>query len=354
MSRNENVAKMGYFPTPRTVTRKILQRLLCPGPSRFFDPCCGEGEALQDIASAVPADNVATYGIEVDGYRAQKALDRINQVVNCGYERARVEPASMQLLFLNPPYDSQSGLGGLELRKELIFLRDLSKYLAPNGVLVFIIPRYTLGSEMTNALLLRYTDLAVYRFDDKEYEAYSQVVVFGRRRPKNLTTSKELSEADHQAKEAFLAYGKNMDLVMPYLDESDGRMWTVPVAEGFEAEILFRGYVLDEEELRRDLIHSEAFLIASNMLSASDVQAKLKRPLLPFRRTHMATLIAAGALNGSVGIDENRHMVVGMTRKIVRREEVKNEDGKETVIDTESYVTAVRLIQPDGTILDLQ
>lgn len=352
--RNEGVAKMGYYPTPLTMMKKIRDRLTCTGACRLMDPCCGEGDALAELAIVSSAFESVTYGIELDGHRAQAAQEKIHHVVHCGYERARVEQASMQLLFLNPPYDAQSGLGGLEMRKELIFLRDLYKLLAPDGILVFVIPRYTLGPEMVNALLHRFTDLAVYRFDDKEYQAFRQVVVFGRRRKKNLTSAKEMTEADRQVKNEMLVYGKDMEQSMPYLDEPDGRTWRIPSASDMETPILFRGYVLDEAELRLDLAQSDVFKIAENLLLSTDTQSSLKRPLLPFRRTHMATLIAAGALNGAVGVGQNRHMVVGMTRKVVNRDIVKNEDGSETVIDTESYITAVRTIQPDGTILDLQ
>ncbi|WP_156040105.1 DUF6094 domain-containing protein [Alicyclobacillus macrosporangiidus] len=178
---------MGYYATPLSMVEKIRNRLVPSGPGRWFDPCCGEGDAL----AAVAPSGAVTYGIELDGQRALKAKELLNHVVQCGYERARVEPASMQLRWLNPPYDSQFGLGGEMFRKELIFLRDLSKYFAPDGVLVFIIPRYTLGSEMVSALVHRYTDLAVYRFDAGEYEAFKQVVVFGRRRQRNVTSAKE-------------------------------------------------------------------------------------------------------------------------------------------------------------------
>ncbi|WP_284200325.1 DUF6094 domain-containing protein [Alicyclobacillus sacchari] len=287
--RYEGISKMGYYPTPMNMVEKIGNRLVSSGSARWFDPCCGEGEALAAVA---PHDAV-TFGIELDGRRAEEAKKRLAYVVCTGYERARVEPTSMQFLWLNPPYDAHSGLGGETFRKELIFLRDLSKYLAPNGVLVFIIPRYTLGSELVNALVYRYTDLAVYRFDEKEYQTFKQIVVFGRRRERNLRSAKEMSQTDRQAKNELLAYGKNADIPMPYLDEPDGRNWTVPIAENIENPILFRGYILDEAELRLDLAQSEAFKVAVNMLMPIDTGATLRRPLLPFRRTHMATLIAA-------------------------------------------------------------
>jgi hypothetical protein len=112
--------------------------------------------------------------------------------------------------------------------------------------------------------------------------------------------------------------------------------------------------MLDEEELALDLEGSEAFRVAENMLFSSVQQATLKRPLLPFKRTHLATLIAAGVLNGAIGTGESRHMVVGITRKKTTISVVVDENERETVIQTESFATVVRTIETDGTITDLQ
>lgn len=351
--RPEGIARMGYYPTPVSMTAKIVSRLQYEGPARLFDPCAGEGDALAHIARFAP-ESSETYGIELDGYRAEKAQEKLTKVVACGYEVARVEEASMNLLFLNPPYDDQGGLSGFGSRKEFIFLRDLSKQLAPNGVLVFVIPRYVISPEMVNALLHRYNHLSVYRFDDREYQIYKQVVIFGRRRAKSLSSFKELSEQDRVARNELLAYGREDEetLPMPTLDESDGRVWVVPKSE--MPPLLFRGSLHDPKELLADLNQSEVFDIATNLLNSTIASTTLHKPLLPFRRTHMATLISAGALNGAVGIGAKRHMVVGITRKVIETETVKDDKGNETVIDSEKYVTAVRLIEPTGTILELQ
>lgn len=351
--RYEGVSKMGFYATPTSMVEKIISRLQFAGPSRLFDPCCGEGDALAEVGKVAP-DGSATYGIELDGQRAEKARRKLHHTVTCAYERARVETAGMQFCWLNPPYDQQSGLGGLAFRKELIFLRDISKFVAADGVLVFIIPRYTLGQDMVNALVNRFTDLAVYQFDDAEYAAYKQVVVFGRRRAKSLSSLKQLTEAERLARNDLMMYGKDEDEPMPYLDEPDRRTWTVPHSESMDTSIIFRGYILDEDELVQDLSQSEVFRMCENLLSTAVQHTALRRPLLPFRRTHMATLISAGALNGAVGVADNRHMVVGITRKVVEREIVLAEDGKEpTIVDTENYVTVVRTIQPNGIIRDL-
>ena len=44
-------AKCGYFPTPETVTRLVVQKLSRPadGLIRLIDPCAGEGTALTRV-----------------------------------------------------------------------------------------------------------------------------------------------------------------------------------------------------------------------------------------------------------------------------------------------------------------
>ena len=351
--RYEGVAKAGFFPTPVTQTAKILNRLRFIGPTRLFDPCCGEGEALAQVQQYAPSGS-RSYGIELDKERAKAAKNQLNEVVACGYENARVDAASMPLLWLNPPYDNQAGQGNDLSRKELIFLRGLSKCVVPDGVLVFIIPRYTLTKAMVDALEYRYTNLKAYRFDADEYKVFKQVVVFATRRGKNLEGAKHLTDAEIEARNELLMYGKNPDIPMPFLDDEDHFIWTVPAVKDIDTTIQFRGHVRDEEELLKDLSESDGFEVAENLLNSTLVETKLRRPLLPFRRTHLATLIASGALNGALGIGEDRHMVIGVSRKQVKREEITDDEGNTTVIDTESYITLIRTLQPDGTIVDLQ
>ena len=350
--RYEGVAKGGFYPTPESQTQKIINRLKFTGPTRLFDPCVGEGVALSQVASTAPTGSVS-YGIELDRERAKKAGVLLHHVIPGGYEYARLPNEAFPLLFLNPPYDAQAGLGSDTMRKEYRFMRDLAKYVIPGGVMVLIIPRYTLTKVMVSALQNRYSDLAVYQFDESEYEVFKQVVVFGVRRMKNLETLKQLTDDEIDQRNELMAAGQELDIPLPTLDEPDGKVWTVPTVN-MQVEIEFRGGIRDESELIKDLAESDAFMVAENMLNATLAETKLRRPLLPFRRTHLATLIASGALNGAIGIGENRHMVIGVSRKKVTRETVTDDEGVTKVIDTESYITMVRTIQPDGTIIDLQ
>lgn len=359
-------AKMGYYPTPVTQTEKILRKLAFTGPCRLYDPCCGEGVALVQVGQAAPPGS-RTYGVELDGARAEEAKQRLDEVRACSYSYARVERNTMQLLWLNPPYDSDSGAAAGSDRVELRFLRDLTKQgmLQAGGVLVYIIPRTILTETLVNTLCIRFTDLGCYRFDDDEYGAFSQVVLFGVRRTESIS---RLTADEACIQRLLLRWGVHETgqplatetdpdaapvMALPTLDEEDDRIWTVPHTDT-DAPILFRGYVLSEEELRLDADRSGIFDVATRWLQTALEPTVLARPPLPFRRMHMATLIAAGALDGAIGRGEGRHLLTGAAKKVMSVTETVNpETGKVTIISTESYTTTATVVVEDGTILDL-
>ena len=366
MARYTSQAKMGYYPTPPSQVEKIANKLAWSGPCRLYDPCCGQGEALAQVGAAAPTGS-QTYGIELDGHRAEQAACHLHEARCCGYSGARVEKQSMSLLWLNPPYDADSGAAtGLD-RSELRFLRDITKQgmLQPGGVLVFIVPRTILTDTVVNALFMRYTNVAVYRFTGAEYDAFGQVVVFGVRRKESVS---RLTRNETARRHWLLRWGRSdtgeplpgdadqesaiQARPLPTLDEEDDQVWNVPIAETMDP-ILFRGHLLDEAELRQDLLRSDVLTVAQDRLADAVARTVLAQPPLPFRTMHLATLIAAGALNGAIGIGPGRHALVGSTRKVVSTTEVTNDEGNSTLISSESYVASATIVVEDGTILDL-
>ena len=63
MTRLASTAKMGFFPTPETVTALIANLIALSSTgatSRLLDPCCGEGAAAETLAKAW---GLESYGI---------------------------------------------------------------------------------------------------------------------------------------------------------------------------------------------------------------------------------------------------------------------------------------------------
>jgi tRNA1(Val) A37 N6-methylase TrmN6 len=165
------------------VTAAIASRLGTPARSaqqvvRLLDPCAGTGEAAARLAGAVGAES---YGIELHAPRADAARERLDRVLQASAFGVRLSNGAFSCLFLNPPYADD-----VEHRRlEHAFLTALTRALAPDGLLIFIIPERRLGVSACY-LASQYSAIEVFRLPDPEYAAFSQVVLFARRKARPL------------------------------------------------------------------------------------------------------------------------------------------------------------------------
>ena len=146
--------KMGFFPTPPSIVEKIKTLIKFPNETvSIIDPCCGEGSALIQLTEN---QNAETYGVEPDNHRAKEARQKLSKILNCGCEETRISNKVFSCLYLNPPYDWEtidtgnddySDINKSE-RKEKVFLMNTTKYLQPDGLLIYIIPFQRLRADI--------------------------------------------------------------------------------------------------------------------------------------------------------------------------------------------------------------
>jgi tRNA G46 methylase TrmB len=106
--RLEGQSKMGYYPTP-DLQVKLIKTWLSGKNTRLLDPCAGRGEALAEIAWALPGSQ--TYGIELSDTRAAEAANVLDHVLNTGFEYAVLTGSTFSAVLLNPPYDGETETG---------------------------------------------------------------------------------------------------------------------------------------------------------------------------------------------------------------------------------------------------
>ena len=120
--RPEAQVKMGYYPTPPDVVEQVRSFVEYPNENvNLLDPCCGEGMALRMMRDG---ERGTTYGIEPDEHRWKMATQRLDHVLKCGYEDARISNSVFSCLFLDPPYDWEThDAGERSERTEYAFLK---------------------------------------------------------------------------------------------------------------------------------------------------------------------------------------------------------------------------------------
>jgi len=329
--------KMGYYPTPERVVEYIRRFLsFPPAPFTVLDPCCGEGLAVEQLVADTKA---ITYGVELDQHRAEAAQGRIQHILKCGIEEARIAHQSCSLLFLNPPYDEatlEEEADTKTERQEKAFLRMTLPYLINGGVLVYIIQKKRLNKAIARLLASRFERIEVFRFPDPEYDDFGQVVVLGVRKAGN-----SLDESDVTR----LLCVPKMDLKP--LPEMAAIQYQVPPSGSLR---LFRSTVIDPEELARQMTQSPLGRRFHAMTTRNELQ--VPRPPLPLHSGHLGLLLAAGKLDGVVGEGPDCHVVKGKVTKVVSKvQEYKGDVLEERELDR--YVVSIKVLNRYGEIREL-
>ena len=330
--------KLGFYPTPIAVVDRIKSFISLPEnqPVNAFDPCCGEGLALKHLCDVW---NCQAYGIELDEYRAEEAKQILNHVLKCSYTQTRITNGCFSVLFLNPPYDEETFSNGTVTsseRKEKLFLKDTIKYLKPKGFLVYIIPQTRLDKAIAKILSYHFEDIRVYRFHDKEYDAFKQIVVFG--------VKKRNPELD---RDSYNALTKVRDSELPELPFAEQTIYSLPNAGKVN---LFRSTVIDLQELAKEAGNSPLWRNFREMTRIDE--AANSRPPLPLHQGHIALMLANGCLDGVVGEGNDRHVVKGKVQKIVVKHQEQNQ-GTVEEREIDQYQVSIKILTTDGEIRDL-
>ena len=338
-------AKGGFYPTPDRVVEMIATLIDTPRLSyysrgktlRILDPCCGTGEAVAQLAKCLNRPNavpIETFGVELHKDRAQEAQARLDHALASDLFRTSMATGAFGLLYLNPPYDWDSED---ERRVEHRFLTHCTRYLAEDGLLLFIVPRARLAVS-ARYLATHYGTLRCWAFPRPEREAFDQVVLMGYRKadptPNAYAEGRVREWAEGEPEELY-----------PH----DYPVYSPSIAPA--GDVLFATRTVDSVTAAREARASGLWAstaVTNALWPAGDSRT---RPLMPLRRGHMAMLVAAGFLDNLVlEADGRRILVKGRTTK----EMVLVEDTPEKETYREKLSTTVTALDlEDGEVTDI-
>lgn len=180
----ENAAKLGAYYTDPEHCKMIANILEFPEEDVCcLEPAIGDANAICIVTEKEKYQNIHIYGVELN----QKTSD--TTVLNPYVEECLwgdfltdviISHKAFSFCFSNPPYGDLNGT-----RQEILFLNKLLPYLMIDAVLVYIIPYHVAASQdfqriWAGALTIE----KIFRFHDKEYEKWKQIVLIGRKKDK--------------------------------------------------------------------------------------------------------------------------------------------------------------------------
>jgi tRNA1(Val) A37 N6-methylase TrmN6 len=338
-------AKMGYYPTPESVTPIIARHIQRKreGLIRILDPCAGEGTAITIIGNLLQAE---TYGIEIDIERGKKAKEILLKCLVTDYQNTKISHNSFSMLYLNPPYDWAARDHEIEKseRYERTFLRDCIKYLCPKGILVYLIPQTRLDGHIARMLSYRLERISVFRFPESEYKMFKQLVIFG-------VLKKKPDKSDSTAE--YLKNCGQMKAVVPYIPKDPPNIYDVPASTA-KSTFIFRSKEIDPEELAVEIKEHGLFNQLKEMITPLRMNEKI-RPIMPLRHGHLAQILACGLMNGVVCDRDKRNplLVKGVTKKEVDYT-VTVEGDVEKHIETDRIKILIHAFNRNGDMLTIK
>ena len=303
VGRLMNNIKLGYYPTDPDNISLILRGIQFPEgvTTNLFDPCCGCGKALRQLAQG---NNCYAYGVELDESRAEEAQTRLHRVGFGSFFYSHISHEAFHLLFLNPPYLSIINEGGGRSRHEKRFLIESIPTLMYGGLLIYVIPYYRLTPDICRILADNFDELTIWRFTDSEFKKFKQVAVLGIRKRRSM-----------ESQDAFwleqYAYEPASIPLLSQLPESRYTLPAQPLTVG-----VFKGERFNQKELEQQLKKSDSF---AQMMARSELDSGVKRPLLPLSISQIGLIGGSGMINGLIACD-TPHIIKGRIVKVVRTE----------------------------------
>jgi predicted RNA methylase len=320
--RLEAQAKAGFYPTPPEVVDMIKTWIgeTMKGPRRLLDPCCGTGEPAAQIAAAAGCD---AYGVEINTERAKAAKKLLSKVVVGDLFSVRARLEGFSILYLNPPYDFDREDG----RTELSFLKHTLPYLAPGGLLLFLVPQKRITPRMAKVLSACIEDPKVRKFPSERFKAFGQIVIAG--------IKKRRAEIDSEVVSSLSQIPvKELAEIVPRLFS-----FAIPAAT---KDFFIRSSEFSPAELTEELKVSPLWKEpALSLVEEDDQTGRAIQPLMPPRKAHLAMLIAAGLINNQILEANGRRLLIkGTAKKVIDRFEEETEKGIK-ITERERIVTQI-------------
>lgn len=342
-----NFIQHGYFPTDAVTLQRILNSL-SPGKQglmRILDPCAGEGVALAECQQHLGTERVESLAVEYQAERAAQAKQLLDRCIQGDFQDTLITPRSCGLLWLNPPYGdlvsdkAQTGDRAEHGRQRLekLFFQQAVKLLQYGGVLVLIVPHYTLDHEFRKWLAAGFERVQVFLAPEQQFQ---QAVVLGIRR------RTDAGDAQSKKNLAILENFCQADIKPELPSNWTGACYEVPASQG---DMRFNTLTIQAEQLVQEITQYpclwEQFSLHFNRNNASQ-----RRPLMSLSDWHLALSLAAGQVSGIVHSNDGRQTLVikGDTFKCkankIEVEELSNGDYREVRTAIDVFVPTIKAL----------
>lgn len=346
-----NIQKLGAYYTDSAHCQRIgkLFDLDTAEEVCVLEPSIGDGTAVLEVTRGRP--NCKIYGVEIQADTYKEHLEhneKFSGILNEDFLRGvKISHGVFSFCFANPPY----GVSKEDKKRlEHLFLERITWYLKSGAYLAYVIPYPVFSEEkFFRSVMTRYEVCAYYRFDDKEYEKYHQIVAVLRKKQSSGYLRTQFEQL----------YAQISDLGnYPYLPQTEDDVEKLTVGESFESRIeYFTSVKFKPEEAVKTLGSSVLFSsVGGSVFQKKYRSCNLNHPIVPVSNDIAYLLAVSGGGQGFAGDAEagTLHLQRGVAKRAKEDQLRRDENGKaSTVVSTTYTKTRLNIIENNGTITQL-
>jgi len=358
-----NMAKMGAYYTDVDHCSALSRFLEFQetGVHRLLEPSIGDGKAISACVGKQKGDNKRIFAVEsnfdtVSMLRSQEEVE-IEALIEADFINGIFATNNaFDFCFSNPPYGDYLTLSGMNERLEKMFLERITKYLKVGGVLVFVIPHSAfIMPAIFNRLFSQYDVKHVYKFHEKEFEKYKQVVVIAVKKPTKKEVILRISEEyDQERKEterlkALLASYSSIEQIEDLPMEYNGERIVISTSPA-EKRFTFKPKEFRVEDAYEKLMELTPLdeKMGKILTTPSYHSGELDRPPIPPKNDSLYLLAVCGVGEGLAGVEGvDLHLQRGVV-KMTEESQVDEETNIETV--TVSAKITLTVVEDSGKV----
>lgn len=320
-----NEAKNGAYYTDAAHSRRIGKLFAFPDEVCVLEPCIGDAKAVQALLENAEegGSEVHIFGVEINGQACKELRERgiVKYLLQADFlSEVTITTKAFTFCFANPPYMATGEKSGE--RMEQRFVERIFNYMKFEGYLALVVSFSTLCEEQfSRCLLSRFSCEGIWRFDEKEYAKYKQVVFIGRRR-------RNIGIFASEYRSALKSFQLERFPYLPDKEEVPTFRFTVPPSKARDIE-MFMESRFNPEQCYRLLKGSSLYgMVSSRIFMDSYAAVEFGSPPLPLKKDLMYLAATAGGGQGIVGSEDSRdvHLQRGVAKVIEESEYMENDE----------------------------
>lgn len=314
-------------------------KLNTPRVVNMLDARTRYGVDAGTLTRSFTGGTMRAWGVGLAENSQESTRSQFHRVAMGALKGSNITNEAFDVLLLRPDITVVRHGEKLLFKKEKEMIHKAVNYVRPGGVVAIGLPYFRFYRDIVLFLSRNLSNIQIRRCDEDSFSQTGLIYVVGIRKE-----DRDIEEEGYTLMRHAFNY-RNVPSIR------DNPLEEITLPNGVEEIKMFRGSVLDPEEIKRIYATSPCVTQFWGNQKVEKLSENAKNPLLPFNVGQLGLVLTSGCLDGVV--DEGNgccHVIKGrVVKKLDRTHDIDAANGQVEIIETTSNRVEINVFLPDGT-----